>query len=89
MSLKLGREEGGRGSFSKDWSSYSAPHTSVKCKRLVTDMKTALSGCGEHFVPLSVDVKNVESKRRLTYKKVHLLPTVNKITRESLERFTL
>jgi hypothetical protein len=49
VSLKTNRGGGTgvRGSSSRCWSSYSVPHRSVKRKRLVTEMKTALSFCDD------------------------------------------
>ena len=62
VSLKTGRNEDSRGSSTKKWSEYSRPHQSQKRKRLANDVKAALSFCdSEHFIPVSVDVKNSES----------------------------
>lgn len=39
----------------------SSAHRSVKRKSIATDLKAALSVCDPHFVPVSVEVENVES----------------------------
>ena len=62
VSLKAGRRENSRTSSSKNWSSYSRMQQSRKRKRLLDDVKAALSVCdSSHFVPVSVDMENVES----------------------------
>ena len=62
VSLKAGRSENSHTSSSKNWSSYSRMQQSRKRKRLLDDVKAALSVCdSSHFVPVSVDMENVES----------------------------
>jgi hypothetical protein len=46
---------------SKSWNSYSASYRCVKRKSIATGIKAALSVCDQHFVPLSVDVENIQS----------------------------
>lgn len=59
VSLKTGKERSYKSS--RDWSSYSRSHQSVKRKNMITEVKAALSTCDSHFIPISVDVENVES----------------------------
>jgi hypothetical protein len=63
VALKTGKSRIHRSS--KQWSSYNRSHRSVKRKSLVNGVKAALSFCNdENFIPLAVDVKNVESGKR-------------------------
>lgn len=51
---------------SKSWSTYSAAHRCVKRKSIAENIKAAMSVVDEHFVPLSVDIQNVESGKKET-----------------------
>lgn len=63
VALKTGKSR--RRKSSKEWSSYSHSHQSVKRKSLVNGIKAALSFCDdENFIPLAVDVENAESGKR-------------------------
>ena len=36
----------------------------MKRKQMVTEIKAALTVCDEHFVPISVDIENAETRKR-------------------------
>lgn len=59
--LRLGRNEKASRTSSKNWSDYSRAHQSVKRKQIVAEMKAALSSSDQHFMPVSIEVENIES----------------------------
>ena len=62
--LKRGLKENTRDGSSKPWQSYSKKHQTRKKRRLVSDIKEALSSCSEHFKPVSVDIENTSTGER-------------------------
>jgi hypothetical protein len=65
VSLQTGVSVSNR-STPKSWSLYSSSHRSIKRKKIATNLEAALSVCASHFVPISVEVENVESGERET-----------------------
>ena len=65
VSLQTGKDITRR-QTSKSWSTYSAAHRCVKRKSIAENIKAAMSVVDEHFVPLSVDIQNIESGEKET-----------------------
>ena len=62
--LRTGRSEGGRGTSSKTWSQYSRQHRNEKKKILAANVQAALSFREEHWIPVTVELVNVETSCR-------------------------
>ena len=61
--LRTGHSEGGRGTSSKTWSQYSRQHRNEK-KILAVNVQAALSFREEHWIPVTVELVNVDTNCR-------------------------
>ena len=62
--LRTGRSEGGRGTSSKTWSQYSRQQRNEKKKILAGNVQAALSFREKHWIPVTVELVNVETSCR-------------------------